>query len=257
MKTKLKKFALCLLAGIMVLAAAFPALGAETGSLSVTVSDTKDRPISGFTVMLCRVAEEDGVLLGDFAAAGIRPEMLMNVSNNAGNAKKLLRYTENVVPETCVTDDSGNAKFENLSSGVYLVYDPGGQGYIFDPFLLFIPTEVDGKTYYDVESKPKVEEEQPEPPGPGPVDPTPTPTPSEEPVEPTPTPSEEPVDPTPTPSDEPGESTPPPTPSEDEERPVLPLTGVERRPVWALLVLGGAFVIAGVLQLCLRREKHE
>lgn len=252
MKIKFRRFTFGFLA-VLILLSALPTAFAANGSLSMTVTDENDEPVSGFEVRLCKVAGSDGVLFSEFAASGITAQSLLDERNTAKNAKKLLAYTDGVAAEVRNTDAEGDALFNDLSRGIYLVYAPEQQGYVFEPFLLYMPTMINGEPHYGVVSAPKVAPENqpgPNPPGGG-GSPTPDPDP-DEPIGPEPTDTPDP-DPTDTPTAEPTAPVDPtPTPT-----PVLPLTGVERRPIWVLLGLGSALIIAGALQLCLRREKHE
>lgn len=282
MKTKLKKIAVCLFAALLLISSLSVAFAARTGSLCVIVTDEDDIPVPDFTVVLCKVSNPDGILFTEFSPAGISASSLLNEKNNAKNAKKLRRYADNVSGEVRITDHMGSVGYEDLSEGVYLVYSPAGQGCIFTPFLVYMPTMIGDEAHYDLISTPKVEDEGGTPPGGGGgggEDPVPTPTPT---TTPTPTPGDEPT-PSPGPSDPVDPSDPPvgPTPpggggegggeepgtpgvpgggegGEGEEEPgipTLPLTGVERRPIWILLGLGVALIIVGVFQLGRRREK--
>lgn len=275
MKAKLKKSLVCLIAALFLISSLPAAFAARLGSLNVNVTDESDAPVPNFKVVLCKVAKPDGVLLTAFAASGITPTSLLDEKNNADNAKALLPYAVAAGGNDDVTDAAGTAHFSGLDKGIYIIYSPAGQGCIFDPFLLYMPTMIGGTAHYDVVSAPKVEDEPttptpPPPPGGGDTPtPTPTPTPGDD-----PTPSPEPTDPV-DPTVPPVEPTPPggggggeggDDPNapggggggeggEDPGKPVLPLTGVERRPIWILLGLGSALIIAGVLQLSIRRKK--
>ena len=242
------KILICVLMAVLlastlcVCASAGNGFAARLGSLNVIVSDDGVALGPGFKVALCKVAEPDGTLLPAFAASGISSASLLDETSNADNAKALLPYASAAGGEEDITDASGTAHFSGLDKGVYIVYSPAGQGCIFDPFLLYMPTVIAGSEHYDVVSSPKAEDDPPTPtPPPGGV--TPTPVPGDPPAEPTP-----PVEPTP-PGGEGGEG------GEDPGKPVLPLTGVERRPIWILLGLGSALIIFGVIQLCRGREQ--
>lgn len=274
---KLKKLAACLIAAILLISSLSVAFAAREGSLLITVTDEADDPVANFKLGLCKVAESDGVLFTEYSPSGISASSMRNEKNNARNAKKLLPFAKQMGGDVRITDVNGNAGYDQLSEGIYLVFAPEGQGYIFTPFLVYMPTIIGGVEHYELLSEPKVEDETTTPPGGGggiEPTPTPTPTPGDEPTpSPTPTPGDEPE-----PSDPPAGPTPPgggeggeggedpnvPTPpggggeggegGEDPYIPTLPLTGVERRPIWILLGLGGALIIAGVLQLCIRRK---
>ena len=271
---KLKKLAVCLIAAIMLVSSLSAAFAARTGSLNVIVTDENDVPVPDFKVVLCKVAKPDGTLLPAFSALGISPASLLDEKNNADNAKALLSYAVAAGGNDDVTDAAGTAHFSGLDKGIYIIYSPAGQGCIFDPYLLYMPTMIGGTAHYDVVSSPKVEDEPPVPtPPPGGGDtPTPTPDPSDPPVDPS-DPPVDPSDPPVNPSDPPVDPTPPgggsggedPNPpggggdggegEDDPGIPTLPLTGVERRPIWILLGLGIVLIIVGVFQLCVRRKE--
>lgn len=267
MKAKLKKSLVCLIAALLLISSLPTAFAARLGSLNVNVTDESDAPVPNFKVVLCKVAKPDGTLLPAFSASGISSASLLDEKNNADNAKALLSYAVAAGGNDDVTDAAGTAHFSGLDKGIYIIYSPAGQGCIFDPFLLYMPTMIGGTAHYDVVSSPKVEDEPPVPtPPPGGGDtPTPTPDPSDPPVDPSDppvNPSDPPVDPTPPGGGSGGEDPNPPggggdggEGGEDPSKPVLPLTGVERRPIWILLGLGSALIIAGVLQLSIRRKK--
>lgn len=282
MNIKFRRLLAVLIAAVLVFAASAPALAANLGSLTLEITAEDDSPVADFEVRMARVAGTDGKLIGRFKRAGIDPDALKDETANAKNAKKLVAYANNSSSEKKVTDADGRVTFKNMSEGFYLVYDSGKGDYIFDPFLVVVPTMINGSAIYDIVSSPKVEEndpDDPDDPGGGGTTPTPTPTPGDDPDDPTPTPTpggdpddpddptpppggdpDDPDDPTPTPGgdpDDPDNPDPTPTPTPKPDVPVLPLTGVERRPIWVLLGLGGALIVAGILQLCIRRKAHE
>ena len=286
----LKRLIAVLCAAVMLCAVAAPALAAKVGNISVEIKDDDDKPVVGFEVCIVKVADKNAKLIGDFKAASITPNKLKDEKNNAKNAKKLLAYVDNAVAEKKATAANGRLAYKNLEEGIYLIYDAGNDGHKFDPFLVKMPTVINGSADYDIVASPKIDPITPPGGGGGGggTPPTPTPTPGDEPT-PSPGPSD-PVDPSdppvgPTPpggggeggGEEPG--TPgvpgggegggeePGTPGvpgggeggegEDEPGiPTLPLTGVERRPIWVLLGLGSVLVVAGILQLCVRRKNH-
>lgn len=286
MNILLRRLIAVLCAAVMLCAVAAPALAAKVGNISVEIKDDDDKPVVGFEVCIVKVADKNAKLIGDFKAASITPSKLKDEKNNAKNAKKLLAYVDDAAAEKKATTTNGRLAFKNLEEGIYLIYDAGNDGHKFDPFLVKMPTVINGSADYDIVASPKIDPITP--PGGGGTIPTPTPEPTDDPDDPTPTPTpsgdpDDPDDPdsptpTPTPGGDPGDpgdpDNPTPPPGGDPDNPgdsgdsdpsthgpgyvpTLPLTGVERRPIWALLGLGGVLIVAGVLQLCIRRKSHE
>jgi len=54
--------------------------------------------------------------------------------------------------EIRLTDENGNADFENLEEGLYLVFERGGQAVAFRPYLVILPGEIGDSVY----SAPKI-----------------------------------------------------------------------------------------------------
>ena len=212
----LRRLIAVLCAAIMLCAVAAPALAAKVGNISVEIKDDDDKPVVGFEVCIVKVADKNAKLIGDFKAASITPNKLKDEKNNAKNAKKLLAYVDDVAAEKKATTTNGRLAFKNLEEGIYLVYDAGNDGYKFDPFLVKMPTVINGSADYDIVASPKIDPITPPGGGGGgggtPPTPTPTPEPSDDPNDPTPTPTpgDDPDDPdnptpTPTPGGDPGD----------------------------------------------------
>ena len=201
----LKRLIAVLCAAVMLCAVAAPALAAKVGNISVEIKDDDDKPVVGFEVCIVKVADKNAKLIGDFKAASITPNKLKDEKNNAKNAKKLLAYVDNAVAEKKATAANGRLAYKNLEEGIYLIYDAGNDGHKFDPFLVKMPTVINGSADYDIVASPKIDPITPPGGGGGGggTPPTPTPTPGDEPT-PSPGPSD-PVDP----SDPPVGPTPP------------------------------------------------
>lgn len=139
---------LILLAVVLFLAAVPTALAAESGSIQV-------RGIEG-AVVLYGVASPDGTLKDDFANVS---SDILDRTNAASKAKVLWAYAqaEKLPDQACQADGEGNALFSPLEQGLYLI---GSTAAVpeFDPFLVQIPTEIDGKPVFHIEAKPKREE---------------------------------------------------------------------------------------------------
>lgn len=135
----------------------------RNGSVSVTLKTTSQTAVSGAKLALCRVADiTDSVtpeytLTGDFAASGVSTDKLGELST----AVHLAAYAaaHDVAATTAVTDSDGNAVFDDLPLGAYLVYQVGGgeKFYPIEPFVVTVPsTSSDGTEWlYDIDASPK------------------------------------------------------------------------------------------------------
>lgn len=139
---------LILLAVLLLLAAAPTAWAAEFGSLRM-------RGIEG-SVVLYPVASADGTLEDDFADV---PSKIINKTNVASKAKALWKYAkdEELTGQTRQADEEGSALYSPLEQGLYLV---GSTARVpkFDPFLVEIPTEINGRQVFHIEAEPKQED---------------------------------------------------------------------------------------------------
>lgn len=125
-----------------------PAAAAETGSLEVVgISEG---------IQLYSVLDSDARPAPKFAEAG---ELLAMTDSAPAEAARLL--AEYALDHDCPSveakpDRSGSVFYQDLSEGVYLVSSDGKE---FAPFLVKIPTELDGKTVYHLEAKPKIDDD--------------------------------------------------------------------------------------------------
>ena len=208
------------------------ALAAEKkGSLRVTLTDDDDLPVEGVTMVLLRVGDKDGTLTGDFSGAETQHSLLSD-RYNAANAKKLAAYAKEhqLAGEEQTTDKNGDVFYAELPEGIYLVLCKDGQGLTFTPFLVRIPTIINGTALYDVHSEPKAEDIPDNP---------------DEPVTP-------PV--TPPGPDEPGPDEPGPDEPGGEGK--LPQTGVDPLPMYLLIAAGILLAILGTIDLWQSRRKR-
>ena len=203
-----------LLCAVLLTAAA----AAQPGSLQVTVEGAA----GGMTVTLYSVSDPQGVLTAPFAGAALTAEQLLDQKQNPENAALLASYAAEhaLAGSTLDTDESGTVRFSDLTDGIYLVVGSSSDGLVFDPFLVYLPTVINGEALYDITATPKAE--QPEDP--------------ENPDEP-----ENPDDPKP--SDPPG--------------PNLPQTGVQTWLVYILVGAGALLVVCGIFLLIKGKKKDE
>ena len=142
-----------LLAALVCLALCIPVAAAQTGSLKILLDE---EPCS--TISLHRVADMDGTLTADFAGAAISPETLLDTREVPNNAIALKKYAldNGIVGAEQVPEGSEPVFFPDLALGIYLVYCADDDA--FDPFLVFIPSNINGEIVYDIEAQPKMED---------------------------------------------------------------------------------------------------
>ena len=142
---------LILLAVVLFMAAVPAARAAETGSIQV-------QGIEG-PVALYGVASPEGTVHADFAEvyAGIPGD-----EPAASRAKILWAYAqaEKLPDQACQADAEGNALFSPLEQGLYLI---GSTAAVpeFDPFLVQVPTVINGKQVFHIVAEPKQEDPKP------------------------------------------------------------------------------------------------
>lgn len=108
---------------------------------------------------------DQGILVwrDEFAACGISLE-----DTSAGareeQAKELFAYAQKnkITGIIHVTDSNGHASFPDLAEGIYLLaeigdVENGSDGFHSAPFLVNIPSEVNGKFEYEVDVEPKAD----------------------------------------------------------------------------------------------------
>ena len=142
---------LILLAVVLFMAAVPAARAAETGSIQV-------QGIEG-PIALYGVASPEGTVHADFA------EVYAGVPDDepaASLAKILWAYAqaEKLPDQACQVDAEGNALFSPLEQGLYLI---GSIAAVpeFDPFLVQVPTVINGKQVFHIVAEPKQEDPKP------------------------------------------------------------------------------------------------
>ena len=133
------------------------ALAAEQGSIQVCGIDQ--------SVCLYFVA----AAADDFADSTVD---LDDEAQAAAKAKALwkLAREKDLAGQTQQADAAGNVLFEPLEEGLYLLVSAAEEPE-FDPFLVKLPTLLDGKQVYHIEAKPKQEEAPPTEPTTPPTEP--------------------------------------------------------------------------------------
>jgi len=141
--------------------------------VSVSAAQTGSLLIQGIhhPVCLYHVGDARGNFTEAFANCGLPS----SITDPAASAKELQTYVQsNRITGKTGTPEQEEVFFSPLDEGLYLVCSLHSKGE-FAPFLLTIPTVLNGKVVYHVEAKPKVEDIPPEegsayPPEAGPSD---------------------------------------------------------------------------------------
>ena len=146
--TLLSSFSLCFASG-------------EKGLVTVTLEDNEKNNITGVTVHLCHIAKigDNGYLpVPSFENSGISVSAIANNPSRSA-AESLLNYVnQNKIDSlSVITDNNGVASFSDLDLGIWLVYCDENSQYAFNPYIVLVPYESDGKLHYAVSSVPKVE----------------------------------------------------------------------------------------------------
>jgi hypothetical protein len=141
------------------------------GDASLTLYYQKDgKTFPDLQVDIYRVAEAfpDGTfqLIAPFSSYPVNIHDIMQQSQWKQVASTLDSYivANQVAPDRSIlTDEAGVAKFEDLTTGLYMVCgavaENGDGVYIFDRFMVYVPTpNPDGTFHYHVEAKPKCTE---------------------------------------------------------------------------------------------------
>lgn len=244
------------LAFLLCLTALFPAAAAKTGTLTLFVEDEP-----GLRICLYPVADSKGRLNSAFSAAGLTPKQLLDSRLSDENAALLARYVAEYQPAAQIqtTDRRCYTVYSSLLEGCYLVLTPEKNA-PFDPFLVYMPTVINGDALYDITAEPKSDHpptppeipDEPYPPA-YPTEPTQPEAPTP-PTEPSTTPDpDQPEDPS-----EPGFPGDPTAEQPSEAGPGIPQTGVNVLPKYLLLGLGAVCIVAGCVELLRgRKESHE
>lgn len=164
---------------------------------------------------LYQILETDGSVTEAFSGA---EEIISDPDIPAEReARELKEYAEKngVAGQVQTPDAGGTALYAQLSPAMYLVCSNEGE---FAPFLMEIPTVIDGQLVYDVEARPKVE------------------TPPQETTPPTTVPAQ------------------PGAPGPAEQVSSIPQTGVSVVPKYALMILGTVLTLWGLADMVRGRE---
>lgn len=160
----LKKVVILILCLTCSFSAMMVSFAKECGNITVSIKDKYSNKISGLNVHLCQIAKMEGTgyyPTEEFENSGIA---LSNIINNPDDlaAKNIKTYIEqqNINTISKVSED-GQVVFENIDLGIWIVYCDNDNGYVFNPYIVFVPNETAGKMKYDIVSTPKIEEYDP------------------------------------------------------------------------------------------------
>ena len=161
-------------AGSALARAAEKESGGQTGEITVYMHGSteyaKDIPLAGGEVAVYRVAyRKDGIWIPTelFADSGFRLED-MTAESMERCADILYQYVNDnaIKGSAAVTDENGRAVFSGLEAGLYLVcpeketsYETEKEAGVFlaDPYVVSVPSEINGQADYTVETVPKTE----------------------------------------------------------------------------------------------------
>lgn len=153
---------------ILVLAAALPVM-ADSGTLRVDFSPYGDVPI-----LLYTVAQPDAqgnlVLTAPFAGCGadLSDRSAQGQTRAAQLVAAWAREKEVTPTNVCATDPQGNAAFENLGPGLYLVsaepFREGLRVVTANPFLVYLPlVDENGQAHWCLQAQMKFTEKPDDP----------------------------------------------------------------------------------------------
>ena len=161
-------------AGSALARAAEKESGGQTGEITVYMHGSteyaKDIPLAGGEVAVYRAAyRKDGIWTPTelFADSGFRLEDMTALSMERC-ADILYQYVNDnaIKGSAAVTDENGRAVFSGLEAGLYLVcpeketsYETEKEAGVFlaDPYVVSVPSEINGQADYTVETVPKTE----------------------------------------------------------------------------------------------------
>lgn len=140
----------------------------KKGSISISLS-SDGNTVSGGNVTIYHIAtlsrSDEGYVFSmtdDFTNSNI----LLDVITSRETAKEFLKYAvDNEIDGiTESVDGNGNAAFDELELGLYLMaQNEAAEGFEkFEPFIISVPLNSDGKYIYDVDASPKIDIEREE-----------------------------------------------------------------------------------------------
>ncbi|MBE6973421.1 MAG: Cna B-type domain-containing protein [Ruminococcaceae bacterium] len=138
------------------------AFAAESCSLQIIMKDSAEEPVPYINVELLQVARGEGdacALTSAFADLEIGVQELLS-SPSAEYADRVFQYAyvNEIDGQVKHTSVHGTVDFQALEKGIYLVFERGGQMVAFQPYLVILPSEINGQLETEVFSIPKTSE---------------------------------------------------------------------------------------------------
>ena len=165
MRKILKTFFVLLLMLGFVVGSAIPCFAnTDSGTITVVLQDKEKNKISGAKVHLCQIAQLNDTGYQptlSFEASGISIASIFE-NPTAAAAKSVTDYIkQNNIKVLSKVSKNGEASFEGLSLGVFVVYPQENSKYTFNPYIVLLPYTANGTPSYKVSSAPKVEITEP------------------------------------------------------------------------------------------------
>lgn len=142
-----------------------------TGSLQLQVYGTAENDgqvvLADTIFELFQVADyknEEYILREEFEQSEIKVDASLSSAEQKGTAQKLYDFVQENELDGAMqrTDEEGCIRYTGLTEGVYLIvqktpfiYENGTM--VSSPFLISVPTEINGQILYDVKVEPKTE----------------------------------------------------------------------------------------------------
>ena len=166
MKKTLKRICILMIIVMLLFSIAIPCFAeTEKGKITITLMDTDKNRIDDATVYICQVVRLNNTGYNPttaFENSGISISEIMNNPDET-SAKTIVEYIKkNNLDTLSGKIENGKATFSDLDLGVWVVFPKENDKYIFNPYLVFLPFESNGKLYYEVSSIPKTDESNPD-----------------------------------------------------------------------------------------------
>lgn len=165
MRTILNRIFIMILFVVILCCSVLPCFAvAESGSIIVTLEDKSKNKINDITVYLCKVAELNNTgyyPTPAFEDSGISISGIIN-SPDESSAESVAKYVrDNKIDVLSAVSENGKVTFSDLSLGIWIVFCEEDSKYTFNPYIVLLPYESNGKLSYEVLSEPKIEDIKP------------------------------------------------------------------------------------------------
>ena len=135
----------------------------KKGKLNITLTDKEEnKAIEGAELTLYKIAnvsEKDYHLFYEYVDKITCNASLDNLESSTLTNEINSCFNDDIIVTKKITNKDGIVLFDNLELGLYLVKQTNRvSGFSkIDPFLVMIPSEIDNKWIYDIESEPKTD----------------------------------------------------------------------------------------------------